>query len=196
MKTYRIFACATILAIAAVGCTAASDDVDDAEPIALEATGGGDAAGAAPAATPDAADQARTAAPPAQTQRPNDEPAAGQTPAARPRLVAPVRGTAELQYTKPVIKAALKGGKQFVVTTFQVKNVERGAIAGLKIEEFWYNKAGDIVTGSNYRHPRPLQPDEIITITLETPRNPNMDTNQYKFEHANGMLRMTLVQKL
>jgi hypothetical protein len=132
-----------------------------------------------------------------QARRPNDEPAAGQAPAAPARkLTAPVRGTAELQYTKPLIKAGKIGGKDFVITTFRVKNIEKGAIAGLLIEEFWYNKGGDVVTGDTYRHPRPLQPDEVITVTLETPRNPAMDTNQYKFQHANGALKMTVVPKL
>lgn len=131
----------------------------------------------------------------AQAQRPNDEPAAGQAPAPK-RLSAPVRGSAELGYTKPVIKAAKIGGKEFIVTTFKVKNLATGAIAGLKVDEFWYNKAGDPVTGDNYRHPRPLQPGEVITVTLETPRTAQMDRNQYKFEHANGTIKMTLVPKL
>lgn len=115
---------------------------------------------------------------------------------AKPRLVAPVRGTAELNYTKPVIKATKIAGKDHVVTTFQVKNVATGAVAGLKIEEFWYNKKGDTVTGDTYRHMKPLQPGEVITVTLETPRAPEMDRNQYKFEHANGSIKMTLVPKL
>jgi hypothetical protein len=135
-----------------------------------------------------AADQAPTPATPAAQS--------GQAPAARPRLVAPIRGEAPLGYTKPEVKPAKIGGKDFVVTTMQVKNLSTGAIAGLKIDEFWYNKAGDPVTGANFRHPRPLQPGEVITVTLQTPRNPAMDRNQYKFEHANGTIKMTLLPKL
>ena len=152
-------------------------------------------AGAVALATSVLAGQARPSAP-APTQRPNDEPAAGQAAPAPRRLVASMRGTAELQYTKPVIKAGKIGGKDFVITTFRVKNVEMSAIAGLLIEEYWYDKQRNVVTGDTYRHPRPLLPDETITITLETPRNANMDTNQYKFQHQNGMLKMTMVPKL
>ena len=120
----------------------------------------------------------------------------GQAPAARPRLVAPVRGEAAMGYTKPVVKPAKIDGRDFVVTTMRVKNLSRGAIAGLKVDEFWYNKAGDPVTGANFRHPKPLQPGEVITVTLRTPRNPSMDRNQYTFEHANGTVKVTLLPKL
>ena len=77
-----------------------------------------------------------------------------------------------------------------------MKNLATGSIAGLKVDEFWYDKAGNPVTGDNYRHPRPLQPGEVITITLETPRNPAMNRNQYNFTHANGEIKATLQPKL
>jgi len=123
-------------------------------------------------------------------------PAAAQAPAAKPRLVAPVRGVAQLGYTKPVVKRGKIGGKDFIITTIQVKNMASGAIAGLKVDEFWYDKGGNPVTGDNYRHPRPIQPGEVITITLETPSNPAMNRNQYNFSHANGEIKATLQPKL
>ena len=118
------------------------------------------------------------------------------TPPAKPRLVAPVRGVAQLGYTRPVVKNGKIGGKDFVITTIRVKNMATGAIAGLKVDEFWYDKAGNPVTGDNYRHPRPLQPGEVITITLETPRDPRMNRNQYNFTHANGEIKAALQPKL
>ena len=131
-----------------------------------------------------AADQGRAAAPAA-------------PPAQGARLSAPVRGEAALGYLKPVIKAGkTKRGADGIITTFRLKNLATGAIAGLQVEEFWYNKAGDPVTGSNYRHPKPLQPGEVVTVVLETPRNPGMDRNQYAFKHANGTIKTTLLQKL
>jgi hypothetical protein len=123
-------------------------------------------------------------------------PAAGQTPAARPRMTPPVRGVANLAYTKPVVKAGKIDGKDFIITTFQVKNMNTGAIAGFKVDEFWYDKAGDPVTGDSFRHPKPLQPGEVITVTLETPRNPKMNSNRYNFSHANGEIKPTLQAKL
>jgi hypothetical protein len=123
-------------------------------------------------------------------------PAAGQAPTAKPRLVPPVRGEAPLGYTKPVVKAGKVEGKDFIITTIRVKNLSQGSIAGLKVDEFWYDKAGDPVTGDTFRHPKPLQPGEVITVTLETPRNPKMDRNQYNFSHANGTIKAQLLPKL
>ena len=122
--------------------------------------------------------------------------APGGQPAAKPRLVAPVRGVAQLGYTKPVVRNGQIGGKDFVITTIQVKNMSTGAIAGLKVDELWYDKAGNLVTGDNYRHSKPLQPGEVVTITLETPRDPRMNRNQYNFSHANGEIKATLQPKL
>jgi hypothetical protein len=128
-------------------------------------------------------------------QAPPAAPAQGAA-APRPRLAPPVRGEAELGYTKPVTKAGKVGGKDFIITTIQVKNMSAGAIAGLKVDEFWYDAAGDPVTGDTFRHPRPLQPGEVITVTLETPRNPKMNRNRYNFAHANGTIKPTLVPKM
>ena len=120
---------------------------------------------------------------------------AGQT-GAKPRMTPPVRGEAPLAYTRPVVKAGKIEGKDFIITTIQVKNIASGSIAGLKVDEFWYDRAGDPVTGDTFRHPRPLQPGETITVTLETPRNPKMDRNQYNFSHANGTIKAQLMPKL
>jgi hypothetical protein len=122
--------------------------------------------------------------------RPNDEAAAPKTPT---RLVAPFRGEAELFYTKPVTKAV----GNMIVTTMRVQNATKAPIAGLRIDEFWYDKDGQPVTGSKtFRHPRPLQPGEVIDVKLEVPRHPQMVNNSYKFEHANGKIKPTAKAKL
>jgi hypothetical protein len=122
-------------------------------------------------------------------------PAAAPQPAAAPaRLAPPVRGEAELGYTKPVSKRSPDG--KFVVTSIKVKNLSAGSIAGLKVDEFWYDKAGDPVTGDTFRYRKPMQPGEVIEVTLRTPVNPRMDRNQYKFEHANGTIKTKAVPKL
>jgi hypothetical protein len=132
-----------------------------------------------------------------QAPKPATTPApAGQAPAARPRLVPPVRGVAQVAYTKPVVKAAKQEGRDFIVTTFQVKNTATGSIAGFMVEEFWYDKGGEPVTGDRFRYPKPLQPGEVITVTLNTPRNPKMDRNSYKFSHANGDIKPVVQAKL
>jgi hypothetical protein len=113
-------------------------------------------------------------------------------PAAPAKLVAPVRGEARLGYTKPVSKR--DGG--MIVTTIQVKNLSSGSIAGLRVDEFWYDKKGDPVTGDTFRNRKPLQPQEVLLVTLRTPVNPAMDRNQYKFEHANGTIKTELLPKI
>ena len=135
---------------------------------------------ATPAAKPAAQPATRAAAP------------APAAPAAPIKLTPPVRGQAELGYTKPVSKRA---GNE-VVTTIKVKNLATGTIVGLKVDEFWYDKAGDPVTGDTFRYRKPLQPGEVIEVTLRTPINPKMDRNSYKFEHSNGTIKTTLVPKL
>ena len=98
-----------------------------------------------------------------------------------------------LEITKPATRVV---GNE-VVTTFVVRNpATTGAIAGLKVEENWYDKGGNPVTGDTYRHKQPLKAGEIISITLRTPRNPAMNSNQYQFSHGNGTIKTNIVPKL
>ena len=121
--------------------------------------------------------------------RPNDE-AAAKTPT---RLVAPFRGVAELWHTRPASKRV----GTMIVTTIRVQNATNAPIAGLKVDEFWYDKPGNAVTGApTFRHPKPMQPGEVITVTLKVPTHPQMDRNSYKFSHANGEIKPTRVAKL
>jgi hypothetical protein len=117
-------------------------------------------------------------------------------PAAPRRLVAPVRGVAQIGYTKPVVKRGKIDGRDFVITTIRIQNMAAAPIAGLKVDDFWYDKGGSPLPSDSYRHPRPLQPGEVITVTLETPLDPRMNRNQWQFSHANGDVKPTLVPKL
>jgi hypothetical protein len=167
MKITRMLACASALAVlAAVGCGGTPDTTDEAAPAAATEM-------PAPAEAADAD---------------------GEPPA--PRLVPAVQGEAQLGYTQPAVRNATIDGREFVVTTIEVKNMSSGAIAGFTVDEFWYDRAGNPVTGANFRHPRPLQPDEVITVTLETPRDAQMDRNQYSFAHANGEIVASLQSEL
>lgn len=134
-----------------------------------------------------------TGAAAAQAPKPAAPAAPAAAAAAAPaRPAPPVRGQAEIGYTKPASKRV----GATIVTTIKVKNLSLGSIAGLKVDEFWYDKAGDPVTGDTFRYRKPLQPQEVITVTLTTPVNPKMDRNQYKFEHLNGTIKTTLLPKL
>jgi hypothetical protein len=118
---------------------------------------------------------------------------AGGVSAQERKLIPPIRGEAVLEITKPNTK--LSGTE--VVTVIVARNpATTGAIAGLKVEEQWYDKKQNPVTGDTYRHPRPLRAGEVVTITLRSPRNPAMDTNRYQFTHANGTIKVNTVPKI
>ena len=135
-----------------------------------------------------------TAAPaPAQSKKPDSakQPAVATASSVVPPVVKPLKGTAVINVLKPVVK--VQGGD--VVTTIKVKNISYGSIAGLKLDEFWYDKAGNVVTGDSKRLMKPLMPNEIVTIELRTPKDPKMDRNTYQFSHANGKVKVDTVPK-
>jgi hypothetical protein len=109
------------------------------------------------------------------------------------KLISPVRGEAELGYLKPVSKRE----GNMIVTTIKVKNLATAPIAGLKVDEFWYDKGGEPVTGAQpFRYRKALMPGEVIDVVLRVPTNPKMDRNSYKFEHSNGTIKTKLLPKL
>ena len=113
-------------------------------------------------------------------------------PAAPRKLISPYRGDATVEYTKAVTKRV---GAD-IVTTMVIKNTAPGPVAGFRLEESWSDKSGNLAGGDVYRHPRPLMPGEVITITLKTPFNSRMTSNSYNFVHANGNVKPRLVPKI
>ena len=110
------------------------------------------------------------------------------TAVAQSKFVPPVRGEVEVGVLTPVTKVDEK--TKMVITTIKVKNLSgTGSIAGLKVEEYWYDKANNPVTGSKDRLAKPLLPGEVATLTLQTPKDPKMHRNQYVFSHANGKVK-------
>lgn len=111
-------------------------------------------------------------------------------PADRPRLVAPVRGEARMGTLKPDTKVI----KDEVVTTIQVKNLMAAPVAGFRVEEFWYDKTNNLVPGSREIVRKPIQPGEVVTVTLHTPKDARMSRNTYRFSHANGSVKAELMK--
>jgi len=108
------------------------------------------------------------------------------------KLVAPVRGEAQVEITTPDTKIA---GSD-VVTTLRVRNVSTGPIAGFKVQENWF-KDKEALSGDEYRHPRPFQVNEVIQIKLTVPRARVVGArNQYQFSHANGAIKTKVVKTL
>lgn len=140
---------------------------------------------AAPAPAP-----AAETAPPAEAAPAADAaPAAEGAPAERPRFVAPIRGEAEIGYLKPDVKVQ---GNQ-VVTTIKMKNLSNGAIAGLRVEEFWWDRNNNPLPADSQRLSKPLMPQEVAEIVLRTPKANDMARNSYKFSHANGAIKTQLL---
>ena len=123
-----------------------------------------------------------------------------QTPAAPPmqsilagkKLTPPVRGQAEVDYTKP--KTTRKGA--VVVTTIQVKNTSAAPIGRLKIIETWFDKSGGTIPGGEGVINGLLQPGEVQTIEIQTPFNDKMNANSWNFVHANGTVKPHKVASL
>jgi len=110
------------------------------------------------------------------------------------KVVPPVKGEATIDYTQPVTKAL--PGKNLVQTTIKVKNSTANPIARLQVAETWYDGAGAIIAGGRGVINGLLQPGEVQTITIETPYNAKMKSNNWNFTHANGTVKPNKVKSL
>lgn len=114
-----------------------------------------------------------------------------QQPAAT-KFVTPFKGEAPIEMTPAQVKAE----GNIVVTRFKVKNVSPGPLVGFKVDEYWYNKKGDTVSGSpSFRHMKPFMPGEVLEVTLRSPRHAEMDRKMTMFGHANGKVKPKQVPK-
>jgi hypothetical protein len=117
-----------------------------------------------------------TAAALAQTAPPMSPVLAGK------KFTPPLKGAADVDFTKPDTKRE----KEMVVTRIKVRNASNAPIARLTITETWYDKGGATVGGGKGVINGLLQPNEVQTITIETPYNTKMSANNFNFSHANG----------
>ena len=108
------------------------------------------------------------------------------------RLVPTVRGLAEIGYEQPT---ARRDGN-FIVTRFRVQNLAETAIAGLQVDEFWFDSDGNTVTGDSVRFREPVLSGQVVEIELRVPRNPAMDRSNYEFSHQNGDIKATLFDEI
>ena len=126
--------------------------------------------------------------------------AAAQAPAApdfKPILAGknftpPVRGAADLEFTKPVTKRE----KDTVIDKVEVKNVSTKPIARLTVEAIYYDKGGTVVANGKGSISGLLLAGKVETVTVETPFNAKMNSSNYKFTHANGSVNPKRVDKI
>ena len=108
------------------------------------------------------------------------------------KFTPPVRGQAAVEYTQPVTRRE----KELVITRITVKNIATAPIARLTIDEIWYAKDQSVVMRGRGVINGLLQPGEVQTITIETPYNAKMTSNNWNFSHANGTVKPNRVPKL
>jgi hypothetical protein len=107
-------------------------------------------------------------------------------------FTAPIRGAADVEFTKPVTKRE----KDVVVDKIEVKNVSTQPIARLTVETIYYDKGGAVVANGKGYIDHLLAPGKVETVTVETPFNPKMNSSNYKFTHANGTVNPKKVDKI
>jgi hypothetical protein len=114
------------------------------------------------------------------------------TQATKAKWVPPVRGLATIGMLKPVTKVE----KGEVVTRLKIKNLSTGSIALLRVDEYWYDKQGNMLPGATERIRKPILPGQVVDVTLRVPKNDKFFQNQYKFSHANGEIKVEQLKKI
>jgi hypothetical protein len=130
----------------------------------------------------------------AQSAKPATATPATGKPASAPlpaKWVTPIKGIANVEFIQTQPK---KVGDE-VVTTMKVRNMSDGAIALLKIDEYWYNKKREIVGSCTQRVKQPISPKQIVDVEIKCPYKGDIDQNQYMFSHANGQVKPKAVKK-
>ena len=109
-------------------------------------------------------------------------------------LVATIRGPGQVGYLQPISRR--DRGRNEMVTTFRVQNNSTGALAAFKVDEFWYDRGGDTVTGGNFRMEKPFLQGEIVEVEVRIPRDTRMSSSNYEFSHKNGVIEATLFEEM
>ena len=114
-------------------------------------------------------------------------------PAHKVKFVAPVKGWADIEVQR--ISAKPKGKEIFTIV--KVKNISKGALNLLKVEQYWYNKQSKQVSFGDYAHRKaPLQPGEVLEITIPAPYTTDISHDMLMFSHAYGKINAKTVKKI
>ena len=116
---------------------------------------------------------------------------AATAPALPAKFVKTLKGTAEVQFIQMTPKKV--GGD--IVTVLKIKNLSPLAVSLLKVDEYWYDKTRQVVTGDSQPWRKPFMPGEIIEITMRSPYKPDLTASQYQFSHAGGHVNLKRVKK-
>jgi hypothetical protein len=122
--------------------------------------------------------------------KPATAPAGTTAPATQAKWVTPVKGIANVE----VIQSTPKKVGDELVTSLKVKNISDGAIAMLKVDEYWYDKKRETVSACTERVRQPINPKQIVDIEVKCAYKADIDTNQFFFSHANGDIKAKSVK--
>lgn len=117
---------------------------------------------------------------------------AAPAPAEKAKFVTPVKGLATIE----VLPGESKFVGKEIVTIFKIRNTSKAPIALLKLDEYWYDKAGKLVSTDTQRYRQPFMPGEIIEITTRAPAASGAARAQRTFEHANGKVDAKAVKTM
>ena len=115
-----------------------------------------------------------------------------QAPAAKAKFASPLKGGGTIDVAQTPSKYV---GKE-IVTVFKIKNTSNAPIALLKIEEYWYDKGGNMVSSDTQRWRQPFLPGEVIEMTTKSPAAPGAVQSRATFSHANGTLKANRVKAM
>jgi len=118
-------------------------------------------------------------------------PAATAGSPAPARFVKTLKGVANVDMIEMPSK---KVGNE-IVTVLKVKNMSPMAISLFKVDEYWYNKKREVVTGDTFKNLKPFMPGEVLEVTLRAPVKPDLYQSQYQFSHAGGEVKPNRVKK-
>ena len=122
-------------------------------------------------------------------------PPSSTPPATKVKFVPPVKGWATIDVQR--LSSKRNPSTKEIVTLLKVKNTSKGAINLLKVEQYWYDKGSKQVSFGDYRHKKaPIQPGEVIEISIPAPDNPQISHDQLIFSHANGKVDAKAVKKI
>ena len=124
-------------------------------------------------------------------------PAGGSLSAQTPmkKNAPPLKGAIEIGYTQlPSKREADK-----LTTIFKIKNISAtGSIVGLQVEQYFYDKTGNLApgTGDRQRVKTPINPGEVVTITLTSNMPPPGSNAQHKFSYRDGTIKPKVMKDL
>lgn len=112
-------------------------------------------------------------------------------PAAPARWVVPIKGKAAIE----LIEGQSKKVGSNVVTPLKIKNTSGGAIALLRVDEYWYDKGRQTVSAGSNSYRQPFMPNQVIDLDVTCPYNADGYQHQFMFSHANGTISPKVVKK-